>query len=147
MTWIQNVSRDAIKTGQHMLSPNMMLIQVSDPTSDHPMPRHSFTEIHQFTFLDIEDNDPKWNEFKCWSITDNDAFKIVQLLRAAIIRQMNVVVHCNMGLCRSGAIVETGVALGMVDTGTYRQPNVTIKRKLFDKAGFIPSFQSVKMRN
>ena len=56
--WIENVSKSDIILGHHSdLGENVMLIQISDPPGDHPKPKRQFREVHQFDFLDAEDED------------------------------------------------------------------------------------------
>lgn len=132
--WIENVSRIAIEKGDHSnLGENCMLIQIADPATFFPRPLNSFKEVHQFEFLDVEDND-KLVEF---GITENDAAQLVKLLQHAIENNLNVIVHCNAGICRSGAVVEVGSMLGLIPTNRQRrQPNVRVKRMMMDALGW-----------
>jgi predicted protein tyrosine phosphatase len=126
--WIENVSLDAITKGFHFdPGPNSMLIQIVDPDMNFPVPLFSFKEIHQFKFLDIEEDDPAPNEVK---ITDEQAMELVGLLDRAKDQWMNVIVHCVAGICRSGAVAEIGVIMGFDDTKVFRMPNMTVKRKM-----------------
>lgn len=125
--FIQNCSLDDIRKGSHTdAGENSMLIQIVDPDTDFPTPARKFKEVYKFKFLDIEKEDhPE-------ACRDEDAMKIFRLLRHAKENGMNVIVHCHMGLCRSGAVAETGIAIGWFeDTGKIRFPNLLIKGKLF----------------
>lgn len=108
---------------------NSMLIQILDLDTNFPIPVHNFRETHQFRFLDIEDTNVGAEEF---GITDQQAAQIYGLLKHALTHKMNVIVHCQMGVCRSGAVTEAGVVMGFEDTGKWRQPNLRVKRKLFN---------------
>ena len=56
--WIENVSWDDVKNGWHSdMGVNAMLIQIADPATFFPQPKHTFKEVHQFEFLDAEDSD------------------------------------------------------------------------------------------
>lgn len=141
--WIQNVSRRAVKEAIHYdPGSNSMLIQISDPPGDHPVPRYPFKEVYQFDFLDVEEdgltNDGcgNWTDVGEFKITDLQAKQIIELLKMALERHMNVVVHCHQGICRSGAVVEVGVMMGFEDTDTYRQPNLLVKHKLIKALGW-----------
>ena len=129
--FIQNVSRAAAKTGEH-ISPgrNSMLISITDPCQEYLTPAFPFKEIHRFEFLDTDDES---NEFSCTSL---QATELVLLLEYALDNEMNVIVHCNAGIYRSGAVAEIGVIMGFRDTHTHRIPNVLIKnlmmRKLYE---------------
>lgn len=133
--WIENVAAIDIKNGHHFdAGPNSMLIQIADPAGWFPTPRHQFKEIHQFEFLDAEDEDGFPDEAK---ISQSQAAELAQLLKRALDNQMNVVVHCTAGLCRSGAVCEVGVMLGLADTEKFRLPNVRVKKFLMKELGLI----------
>lgn len=130
--FIENVSLAAIQRGEHFLPGcNAMLIQIVDPDMEFPIPKYEFKEIHQFKFLDIEDEDEL-------AIQSNQAHQIAKLLVKAKENRMNIIVHCHAGVCRSGAIAECGVIIGFDDTEVYRQPNLRVKHMvishLFDLA-------------
>ena len=50
---------------------------------------------------------------------------------------MNVVVHCHMGVSRSGAVAEVGTIMGFRDVGKFRVPNLMVKKKLMEQLGMI----------
>lgn len=135
MPWIENVSWDDVKNGWHTdMGANSMLIQISDPASFFPEPKHNFTSVHQFEFLDAEDSDiERYGEEPL--ISDWQAMCIVELLRHALTNHMNVLVHCHAGICRSGAIVEVGEIMGFTPTDRYRQPNLRVKHKMMKVLG------------
>lgn len=127
--FIENVSRSDIRTGTHSdAGPNSMLIQISDIISEHPAPLNAFKEIHQFNFEDIEEDEE-------WACTDAQAAELASLLRRAMNNQMNVIVHCHAGLCRSGAVVEAGIFIGFNPPDRLRLPNTLVKNKLFRALG------------
>jgi predicted protein tyrosine phosphatase len=118
----------------HEAGPNAMLIQIMDPApSWWPTPAHEFRETHRFEFLDAEDTDGFPDEAK---ISDAQAAEIVNLLKHALSNQMNVVVHCYAGLCRSGAVAEVGVMMGFQDAERTRIPNLRVKQKLMRQLGW-----------
>ena len=132
--WIENVSWDDVKNGWHSdLGTNVMLIQIADPATFFPQPKHSFKEVHQFEFLDAEDDDKFDEDFK---ISDDQAATIVGLLQKALDNHMNVLVHCHAGICRSGAVVEVGTMMGFTATERYRQPNLRVKHKMMKVLGW-----------
>jgi protein tyrosine phosphatase len=142
MNFIENVGAADIPSGNHFAcGENAMLIQISDPESKNtrlyttpwfPVPKHQFKEVHQFSFMDIEDDDVLAPEF---GITDAQAAELVRLLQHALEHRMNVVVHCFAGICRSGAVVEVATMLGFVDPGRFRLPNMRVKRKMMEVLG------------
>lgn len=143
MAWIQNVSKSSIATGSYPNpGSNSMLIQIVDPATDFPVPSHGFSEVYQFEFLDIEqdgmtnDGSGSMIDLSEFAITDHQAQQLVGLLQHAVANDMNVVVHCHAGLCRSGAVCEVGVMLGLQDTHKYRQPNLLVKSKMFQHLGW-----------
>ena len=133
--WIQNLAAADIPTGFHVaVNENSMLIQIMDPASAWwPVPKHKFKEVHQFEFLDAEDRDGFPDETK---ISDTQAQEIVDLLKHALENNMNVVVHCMAGLCRSGAVAEVGVMMGFADTGRFRSPNLLVKHRMMRALGW-----------
>lgn len=127
MGFIQNISLQNVRDGFHYdAGSNSMLIQIVDPGHDFPTPRYQFAETHQFEFLDVERGDIL-DEF---GITEEQAEQIASLLRRAVERRMNVIVHCHAGLCRSGAVAQAGIAIGLLDTETDRTPNQLVRELL-----------------
>ncbi len=136
MPFIQNCAASDINTGQFYNNPgpNAMLIQISDPAGWVPDPKHPFTEVHQFEFLDIEKDDHVFDEaFRC---SQRQASDLVRLLQHALELDMNVIVHCHAGICRSGAVTEIGVMMGFEDTRRYRQPNLLVKHQMMKELGW-----------
>lgn len=131
--WIENVAASDIATGFHSdLGPNVMLIQIMDPAGWFPTPLKEFKEAHRFEFLDVEDDDNYPDECK---ISDEQAKEIVALLQRALDNNMNVIVHCFAGICRSGAVVEVATMMGFTATERYRQPNLRVKHKMMKVLG------------
>jgi predicted protein tyrosine phosphatase len=130
---IENVSRDDIRTGKHIdPGPNSMLIQISDPAQDFPTPKYQFKSVHQFEFLDADD-DTMFPEEAL--ISDEQATKLVNLLKSAHAEEMNVIVHCHAGICRSGAVTEVASMMGFTPTNRLRLPNVRVKYKMMRVLG------------
>lgn len=135
MPWIQNVSLADVRNGHHIrVNENAMLIQIVDPGMEFPTSLHTFKEVHQFRFLDLEHNDEPENEGH--KITQSQADTIVQLLQEALDRKMDVVVHCVAGVCRSGAVCEVGIMMGFNDTETWRSPNLLVKHRMMRSLGW-----------
>lgn len=125
--WIQNISLANVRDGHHFdPGPNAMLIQIVDPDTEFPTPKHQFRETHQFRFLDVEENDEVVNE--SWRCSPEQAHQLVRLLQHALKNCMNVIVHCHAGICRSGAVCEVGIMLGFQDLEVFRIPNTLVKR-------------------
>lgn len=134
MPFIQNCALDDIPRGNHKdPGENSMLIQIMDVFEDKfPKPKHQFREIRRFTFIDAEKGDDMFDD---WGIKEDDAKRLARLLKEALAKDMNVIVHCVAGICRSGAVTEAGVALGFEDTKRFRQPNVTVKNMVLKELG------------
>ena len=130
MPWIENIPLENVAKGQHHdCGENSMLIQISDHDMAFPTPKHKFKEVHQFTFLDIEEDGD-------FAITDEQAEQLVGILLYAFEHRMNVVVHCHAGICRSGAVCEVGVMMGFDDTERFRSPNLMVKHSLMKALGW-----------
>jgi predicted protein tyrosine phosphatase len=133
--WIENVSLSDVNTGFHMdAGPNAMLIRIQDPATEFGNIKHAqmFKEIHEFEFLDAEDEDGFEDDAK---ISDEQAVELVRLLQHAMDNSMNVVVHCHAGICRSGAVVEVARMMGFAECERYRQPNLRVKHKMMKVLG------------
>ena len=146
--FIQNVSRRCIGLGNHLIwrqnyytqalgctsLQDTVLISISDPAQQPPNPYYHFKDCLHLNFLDLEENQrPELDEFK---ITYEDAEKIIEFLQDALDNGYNVIVHCTAGVCRSGAVAEIGTVMWFQDTGTYRQPNLMVKRYLMKVLGW-----------
>lgn len=135
MPWIENIPLENVAKGQHHdCGANSMLIQISDHDMAFPTPKHQFKEVHQFTFLDVEEQDHVDDEaMKC---SHEQAAELVRLLQHAWENRMNVVVHCHAGICRSGAVCEIGVMMGFDDCERFRMPNLLVKHKMMRALGW-----------
>lgn len=125
MPYIQNISRQDCALGFHA-DPlnNTILIQISECDFVTPKYKDSFSAIFQFWFDDVEDeNDER-------AITQEQAEKIAALLQTALLSGKNVIVHCQAGICRSGAVAEVGVMIGFTDGERFRKPNNLVKQRL-----------------
>lgn len=134
--FIQNCAATDISSGMWYKDPgqNSMLISITDPAGWKPEAKHNFKERHNFEFLDIEVNDYSMEED--WKVSDVQAVELVRLLQHAKDNDMNVIVHCTAGICRSGAVTEVGVMMGFEDTHAVRQPNLMVKHKMMKVLGW-----------
>lgn len=135
MPWIQNVALADIPKKHHIaVGDNSMLIQIVDPAMQFPTPAHKFKEVHQFEFLDVEQDDFVIEEtMRC---SQQQADELVKLLQHALDNRMDVVVHCVAGICRSGAVCEVGVMMGFDDTKAFRSPNLLVKHRMMKTLGW-----------
>lgn len=145
MPFIQNVSLLNVKEGRHFNpGEQSVLIQICDPPGDFPVPKHPFSEIHQFCFLDLDDPSrfsESFTDLEEFRMTDEQALKIAEVLQSAFDKNKNVIVHCHAGKCRSGAVAEVGVMMGFEDTGVLRIPNAFVKKRLMKELGL--SYESL----
>lgn len=134
MPFIENIGMGDIKRGFHMLpGENAMLIQIVDSGFEFPTPKYTFKEVHQFEFMDLEENDKVAEDsLKC---SKEQAIQLVELLRHAMDKSMNVIVHCHAGVSRSGAVCEVGVMMGFNDTEKFRIPNLLVKKLMMEELG------------
>lgn len=133
--WIENIGFKEVQTGfHHDAGFNSMLIQIVDPGTEVPTPKFAFKEVRQFFFLDVENSDTLLHAA---AITNEDAKGIAEALQHAWNNHMNVVVHCHMGVCRSGAVAEVGTMMGFRDVGNFRAPNLMVKKKVMEQLGMI----------
>ena len=146
--FIQNVSRRCIELGDHLIGEDnwysditkvrylrdTVLISISDPDQQPPIPYYSFKTSLYLDFLDLEEN--QMPEAESLKISYEDAEKIIKFLQDALDNGYNVVVHCTAGVCRSGAVAEVGTMMGFRETGAYRQPNLMVKRYLMKVLGW-----------
>lgn len=136
MPLIENVSWDDVKHGRHTdMGDNAILIQIADPATFFPDPKAAFRAVDRFEFLDAEDSDAErfGEEFL---ISDYQANKLVCILQNALTDDMNVLVHCHAGICRSGAVVEVASMMGFTPTDRFRQPNLRVKHKMMKVLGW-----------
>lgn len=128
--FIENCSRFDVAVGNHIDPRNRdtVLIQITDVDNTFVTPAalEYFKHIYQFTFEDTEDI------FDVDCITRTQAESIANILKQAMKERCNVVVHCEAGLCRSGAIVEAGEKLGFIPVEKLRIPNVLVRRMVLD---------------
>lgn len=143
MPWIQNVALSDIKKGHHIrVNENSVLIQIVDPGMEFPEPVYKFGAVHQFGFLDIEEDgltnngDGQWTDMSEFAITQHQADSLVLILKQALLNRSDVVVHCVAGVCRSGAVCEVGVMMGFDDTEAFRSPNLLVKHKMMKALGW-----------
>jgi predicted protein tyrosine phosphatase len=131
--FIENVSKSDVFNGHHYdAGENSMLIRIQDPATEFGKVKYPFKEVYEFEFLDAEDPDGFPDECK---IQDEQAEQIVDLLKRALEKRMNVVVHCHAGICRSGAVVEVATMMGFTPSDRFRQPNLRVKHKMMKVLG------------
>jgi len=132
--FIQNVSRSDIETRNHAptSAEHTILIQISDPPRNSPVPMAKFKHTYEFFFDDIEEEFGDHGEI---GITDAQALEIANILQMAFQNGYDVIVHCHAGLCRSGAVAQVGEAIGFAHGGREQVPNLRVKHKIMAALG------------
>lgn len=133
--FIENVSYNSIEKGTHRYpDANTMLIQIVDSVLDFPEPKYEFKITRQYKFADVENEE----DAKTYGagISDEQAKSLVEDLKFAKENDLNVIVHCVAGVCRSGAVAEVGVMMGFDDPKQYRAPNLMVERKMLKVLGW-----------
>ena len=138
MPKIENCSWADFLRGNHRLSPiGTVAIQITDPSDIPPEPAEDvFAERHPFQFLDAEEPTRFFPEEKL--ISDEQAENIASILIRALDNNRDVLVHCVVGACRSGAVVEVAEMIGFDECFRYRLPNARVKRKLMEQFNLLP---------
>ena len=67
---------------------------------------------------------------------DKQAQELVDILKFAQEKELNVLVHCVAGVCRSGAVVEVGEMMGFEPTNRFRAPNLRVKHRMMKALGW-----------
>lgn len=138
--WIQNVSMTSLINGLHYFAEHKtVLIQIQDvgTTFATPLYDDKFVEKYQFQFMD---NDVKTDPD---NITDDQAKQIAEILVNAKERNLNIVVSCHAGLCRSGAVADVGIQFGFDDTETQRMPNILVKNRIKEHLGMTVDYNEI----
>ena len=132
--YCHNISMDSAKRGfwVNVQQENAIYIQITDPCCAFEPAMNSFREIHRFEFLDDE-YEGEGHEF---SITDEQAEELANILRRANDEQRHVIVSCHAGLCRSGAVTEVmSRAFGYEPGPSVRSPNQLVVKKVMRALG------------
>lgn len=130
MPKIENCSWIDFQKGNHRVNPiGTVAIQITDPGDTPPEPSEDcFVSRHSFQFLDAEEPTRFFPEEKL--ISNTQAEEIAAILQKALENDHNVLVHCVVGQCRSGAVVEVAEMIGFDKCFRYRLPNIRVKQKL-----------------
>ena len=132
--YCHNISMGSAKHGfwVNVQQENAIYIQITDPCCAFDPARNSFREIHRFEFLDDE-YEGDGHEF---SITDEQAEELANILRRANDEQRHVIVSCHAGLCRSGAVTEImSRTFGYEPGPSVRSPNQLVVKKVMRALG------------
>ena len=135
MPKINNISMYDFENKNYQFKPeDTIVIQIVDNDMNFPVNNDPFFEIHQFKFLDVEKetvvNDPSFK------ISDSIAQVIVRVLQKGLDLNKNILVHCVMGVCRSGAVCEVGSMMGYEPISNTRIPNCLVKYMLMKQLGW-----------
>jgi len=136
MSDIENVSYYDCLSGTHKnYGDDTILIRILDNDNvNPPSPAKNFREAYNFWFLDVGEDVDVFD--KNYKFNPEMAKRIVEILKKALAENLNVVVHCTVGLCRSGAVTEVGVMMGMNAVHNSRQPNSFVKKLMMRELGW-----------
>lgn len=129
--YIENVSYADIQKGAHFnKGSESVLIQIINPGhyNGFPKPKQDFLEVHQFEIFDAGDHDEGFPEDALF--TREQAAAIMKILIAALDQGKNVVVHCHMGISRSGAVAIVGSFIGFQLRHNGQMPNRRMQKFL-----------------
>lgn len=138
MSYISNFPGIAIIEGVHPITNNMYLIRIfSSSGSNESKPKYHtyFKKIYQFRFDDLE---KKYYD-KNILFDSEMAKEIISILNDAIQNNIDVLVHCDAGISRSGAIVDIALDMGFKifpKVNYNRQPNSLVRKLLLNELGF-----------
>jgi len=136
MLFIENVPAIAIDRGTHRISAkSAILIQITEPDGMFPVPMKDFQRVFQFRIWDVVEPITDSLGRVLEPISDEDAQNLVLALQYAQENNLNVVVHCAAGICRSGAVTEIGTMLGFQSIHDNRLPNQAIKYGMMKALG------------
>ena len=127
---MQNISKCSLKeieNGIHQEPTNTILIQIVDIGMVFPKAYylHIFEEIYQFKFMDFDIE-------KDFAISNTQAEDIANILINAKKSSHNVLVHCVMGVSRSGGVCEAAQSIGFIFNREEKLtlPNLLVKQKI-----------------
>ena len=138
MPWICNFSRFDLYSGYSFKKDKLfkyksdcVLIQISAfDTNTYPEGLSDWVREknrHRFFFHDVKETDHGFDQTKP---RQQDIDKIHSILAKALAENLNVIVQCDMGVSRSGAIALFGVEMGFKNVGNCRNVNVYLYEQL-----------------
>mgnify|MGYP000440927060 CR=1 FL=1 len=142
--FIINLGEQWVKEGMHPIPiENTILIQITDPKSSHVTSPYfkDFSKIYRFKFDDLSKHhikiiersilNGKINSSEIKFIDNKQAKFIAEALFEAKINNQNVIVNCQAGISRSGAIAEIATELlgfeYLSDFSCLKHPNLLVK--------------------
>jgi len=132
MPWVTRCSLKNIEIGNHIKPINCILIRILDPDNKYPPKvfyEELFNSIHIFSFLDLDKDDP---DPRMESINNAQAKEIAKIIKNANENNYNIIVHCTMGLSRSGSVceaIEAAFNYEYLHDG-FLCPNLLVKSKI-----------------
>lgn len=131
MPWITRCSLKDITNGNHINPENCILIQIVDICMEYPKPLYEdkFLQIHGFELMDVDEGDEDWDTV---GITKGQSWLMAYILYNAYKAGYNVLVHCVMGVCRSGGVCEAAESMGFeyLRNDKMNMPNILVKSKI-----------------
>lgn len=148
MPSITNISRYAAMN-TYTPREGSVMISINDPCSADYMRFNNadiYHKIIKFEFLDIGFECESSDDGMAWfRITYTQADEIASTLMESLAEGRDVVVHCNTGLSRSGAVVSAGIHLGFTEVHSNRQPNLYVLHEVLRAIWMKLDFRSSKL--
>lgn len=147
MAWVANFSMKQIEEGEHFTVDNKtILIQIQDPDTKefiNPKYKKDFNKIYQFKFWDAEDEKDIPVKDKEGLFSNKQSLEISKIIQDAKENNLNIVIHCHAGICRSGAITEVCGLYGfdIENQINNRIPNKLVFNKLRKNLGLLYSWE------
>ena len=120
--------------------PDSWIISIANPNGAVSKLK-GYPSLLQAVFHDISEPQPGFR-----AISDEDAECIASFIQRAKEENKNLYVHCSVGVCRSGAIVEVLLALGWeIDPKCLcpeRKPNMLVYDKVRRACGLLHSWEA-----
>lgn len=131
MLYVQNVSFDDVKKLKYNNDcSNTLLISITDNDMQYPVDLgKGFWSAVYYQFLDVDG--PQYKQ----GISEAQAKGIIEWLKFAQRHNKDILVHCMMGVNRSGAVREVAEILGFKVIGQKQGYNAYVKTKLIQAAG------------
>lgn len=129
--YVQNVSIDDVRKlkGSNNLH-NTLLISISDNDVPYPVDLgKGFWSAVYYQFLDVDEARYKN------AISDGQAKGLITWIEFAKRHNKDILVHCTMGINRSGAVREVAEIMGYTVIGQKKGYNAYVKNKLMQAAG------------
>lgn len=136
-----NISLSKVQksTRQQITQSPAILISIVNPGFDNPYDetedgskfKHGYVRVYNFTVADLLDDDvnnPQYN----MRFNDDQAARMIEIINRAASEQLDIVVHCHMGISRSAAVTSVTPVYGYSVQTNTSCANSSIRRRLME---------------